>query len=704
MADTDAFLVEIGTEELPPKSLKDLALAFHRNLFEQLAINNLLPERPSEGDTFFSPRRLAVHLPKVLLKQKDRTEQRLGPSVSAAFDPQGRPTKAAEGFAKSCGQSVEQLQRKHTDKGERLACSINLKGKNAAELLPQIVSDVLAKLPIAKRMRWGAGEAQFVRPVHWVMLLLGTRPLKAEILGVVSGNKTYGHRFLHPAAITLKHPKDYRQLLATRGRVLVEDRSGMLAKKIAVLASQAAKPVAGKPQLDPELLQEVAALVEWPVPVTGTFDEKFLALPEEVIVAVLETQQRYFPLRDAKRRLLPKFIAISNIRSKRPAEIRRGNERVIAPRLSDAMFFWNSDRKKALAKRLPELEQVVFQKELGSYAEKSQRVARLAAEIAHQTGGNPQWAERAALLAKCDLVSGMVGEFPELQGVMGGYYAQHDVEPQEVAQAIAEQYRPRFADDSLPATKTGQALAIADKLDTVTGIFAIGRKPTGDKDPFGLRRAGLGLMRIAIERELEIDLHKLIELAVEQLQGKSISLNLSVELNDFLIDRLRAYYQESGMRSDVFDAVDLQDPGVPLDFHRRLLAVQAFLELPECRSLAAANKRIRNILLQAAQSSTPTSPDSLLDLDTSLLGDEAERTLHAALENAEKDTRSLYAQHRYSDALRRLAALRKPVDSFFDQVMVMTDDARLKNNRLALLQRVRAAFLRIADIGQLQVE
>ncbi len=569
--------------------------------------------------------------------------------------------------------------------------------------IPSAVMGSLERLPTPKQMRWGLGEVVFVRPVHWVVMMLGDQTLDAEIMGTKVSNKTYGHRFHHPSAITLKRSADYRKLLEKTGKVLVEDRQGSLAKKIGTLVNQAAKRFHGKAQLDQSLLEEVAALVEWPVPVIGSFDKKFLALPDEVIVAVLETQQRYFPLRDTKGNLLAKFIAISNIRSKQPSEVRHGNERVIVPRLTDAKFFWETDQKTTLESRIPELDRVVFQKELGSYGDKSERVAILASEIAKQIGGDPRLAERAAQLAKCDLVTGIVGEFPELQGIMGGYYAQHDGEPREVVRAITEQYQPRFAGDILPTTKTGQALAIADKLDTITGIFAIGQKPTGEKDPFGLRRAGLGLMRIAIKCELEINLHELIKQSQSQLPNPPDEQSFEPMIYTFLTERLRAYYQEIGVRSDVFNAVDLENPATPVDFDRHLLAVQDFIGLPAARNLAAANKRIQNILAQAGLSQYPHKED-FLPLDTVLLEDEAERTLHAALESAKRDNAPLYEQHRYSDALRRLAKLRKPVDRFFDQVMVMTDDTRLKNNRLALLQRVRESFLRIADISELQVE
>ena len=698
MSESQAFLVELGTEELPPKDLAGLAGAFHGCVLERLKYHRLCPENFSAGETYFSPRRLAICLPRVLVKQSDRTEERLGPMLSAAFDDEGRPTKAAEGFARSCGVTVSQLAHKQTDKGERLAYSLKLDGQSAAKLLPQIVAEALAKLPVPKRMRWGAGAAEFVRPVHWVVMLLGARALKAEILAVQSDRKTYGHRYHHPSAITLKRPQDYRKALATTGKVLVEDRAGTLVKKISGLVTQAAKRAGGRAQLDTALLQEVAALVEWPVPITGRFDAKFLALPDEVMVAVLQTQQRYFPLRDSKNKLLPQFVAISNIQSKRPAEVRRGNERVIGPRLTDAMFFWDSDRKTRLESRIAELDRVVFQKGLGSYGDKSRRVAKLAAQIANAIGGNPQFAERSAQLYKCDLVTGMVGEFPELQGVMGADYARHDGEPQEVAQAIGEHYRPRYAGDALPVTQTGQALAIADKLDTLAGTFATGPKPTGDKDPYGLRRAGLGLMRIIVERELDLDVEEFVRVALQLQPAQPRDPQALVrEIYDFLMDRLRACFLEVGIRSDVYDAVRACNPGKPLEFQRRIQALNAFLTLPEAASLAAANKRIGNILRQAGHMQS-------LRVQDGLLREPAELALHVKLAELGEDARGLAHQGDYGGALKKLAALREPVDRFFDRVLVMAPDPTLRNNRLALLQHTRDAFLRIADISLLQVE
>lgn len=697
-AATQPFLVEIGTEELPPKNLKGLAIAFHQNLILQLTDNLLWPNNPSEGETFFSPRRLAVHLPGILIKQKDRNEERLGPAVAAAFDKVGKPTPAAEGFARSCGVTISQLEHRATDKGERLIYTRKIKGKTAAELLPQIVNEALAKLPISKRMRWGAGDTEFVRPVHWVVMLLGEKPLTTQILGVKAGNKTYGHRFLHPAAITLKHPRDYREALAKTGKVLVEDRTGTLANRIIrAMVNQTAERVHGRAQVDETLLEEVAALVEWPVPITGSFDQKFLALPDEVIVAVLKTQQRYFPMRDAKGKLLPKFVAISNIQSKKPAEVQCGNERVIVPRLTDAMFFWDSDRKTRLEAHLPELERITFQKGLGSLADKSRRVAKLAEQIAGQINGDPGLTNRAGLLCKCDLVTGMVGEFPELQGVMGGHYAHHDHEPEAIAAAISEHYRPRHAGDDLPKTLIGKVLAIADKLDTLTGIFALGQKPSGDKDPFGLRRAGLGVMRILVEQQLDLDLTQLLRAALAGQQRGQNQEALVDELYEFLLERLWGYYLETGIRADVFAAVRARRPPRPLDFQRRIQAVNTFLTSPEAVSLASANKRIANILKQGGGVNTR-------EVEWSLLHEPAEKSLLAHIERLQQDIRPLLASGDYTATLKKLAALRAPVDEFFNQVLVMDPDAKIRANRLALLGRLSDLFLHIADLALIQTE
>ena len=691
---TQPFLVEIGTEELPPKSLKKLALALLEN-FETLALSESLLPPGTRNEVYFSPRRLALYIPALRLKQPDRNEERLGPAVSAAYAPDGTPTKAAEGFARSCGVKVAQLERRQTDKGERLAYTIHIPGEPAAEVLPDILREALTKLPIGKRMRWAAGDTEFVRPVHWVLMLLGGATLKAEILGQHTGNKTYGHRFHHPAAIVIKHPSDYRKQLLKVGKVMLEDRDGSLSKKIGALVTTAAKHLKGTPVYDQPLLEEVAALVEWPVPVTGGFDKRFLELPDAVIVAVLQGQQRYFPLRSVGGKLLPHFVTVSNIQSRKPAEVKRGNERVIVPRLTDAMFFWELDKGARLDALITDLDRVVFQKELGSYGDKRRRVAELTQGIARDIGGDTSLAQRAADLAKCDLLSNLVGEFPELQGSIGRYIAELNGEAAEVALALEEQYLPRFAGDRLPSTRTGQALAIADKLDTVAGIFAIGQKPTGDKDPFGLKRAGLGLMRIIVERELDLALTGLVKeaLAKQPTQGKA----QESEIYEFLLERLRAYYLEAGIRPDVFEAVRARNPGKPLDFQRRLQAVNAFLDLAEATSLAAANKRIANILRQAGNRPTMEARADLLQLP-------AEKLLHEKIAQLHHDVLPLVQKGDYTAALKKLAALREPVDAFFDDVMVMDQDPAIRGNRLALLASLNALFMHTADLSLIQVD
>ncbi|HEY3645415.1 MAG TPA: glycine--tRNA ligase subunit beta [Gammaproteobacteria bacterium] len=693
-ADTLPFLVEIGTEELPPKSLRKLALAFLEHFEAQAVAKGLLPAG-SHNEVFFSPRRLAIHAPALYARQPDRSEEKLGPAIAVAYDAAGKPTKAAEGFAKSCDTSVDKLSRKQTDKGERLAFTLDIKGADTADLLPDMVQEALSKLPIGKRMRWGAGTAEFVRPVHWVLMLLGGRVLKTEILGVAAGDATHGHRFHHPDAILIKEPGEYRKLLEKTGMVKLEDREGSLAKQVGALVTEAAAGMKGKVRLDQALLEEVAALVEWPVPVVGDYDPRFLALPEEVIGVVLQGQQRYFPLRDAGGKLLPHFITVSNIRSKEPKEVKRGNERVIVPRLTDAMFFWDLDKGARLDARSRDLESMVFQKELGSYANKQKRVGTLAEDIARRIGGDSALARRGAELAKCDLLSSLVGEFPELQGSIGMHVATANGEPPEVARAIEEHYLPRFAGDRLPESKTGQALAVADKLDTLCGIFAIGQKPTGDKDPFALKRAGLGLMRVLLEQQLDLDLMDLIHaaLAAQPVQSKA----QDAEIYEFLLERLKAYYLEAGIRPDVFEAVRAKQPRRPVDFQQRLQAVNEFLKLPEATALAAANKRIANILRQAGG-----APKG--EVDTALLKLPAETNLYGQIGKLQREVEALAQTGNYTSALKKLAALRAPVDAFFDQVMVMDPDAAVKDNRLALLASLSALFLQSADLSLIQVD
>lgn len=687
------FLVEIGTEELPPKALRSLAEAFRNGIETGFAGAGIIT---GSSEYFCSPRRLAVRVRAVPGKQDDVVQERLGPAVQAAFDKDGQPSKAAIGFAASVGTSLDKLERKQTDKGERLACTLNIPGKPVAELLAGIVAEALKKLPIPKRMRWGAGSAEFVRPVHWIVMLLGSEVVKCELFGIQAGRETFGHRFHAPGAITLKSADQYPEMLGQRGHVKLNDSAGSLSAEIRRMAVDAAGKLGGKPEsLDSGLADEIAALNEWPVPVVGNIPDRYMVLPEEVLITTIETHQRYFPVRGADGRLLPKFITFANIESKQPEVVRQGNERVITPRLQDAAFFWELDRKVSLAERAPELDRVVFQKQLGSYGDKSRRVAALAAAIAAQAGADPALAQRAAMLSKCDLLSSLVSEFPELQGTMGKYFALHDQEPTEVAAAIEEQYLPRFAGDRLPQSKAGQTLAIADKLDTVCGIFAIGQAPSGDKDPFALRRQALGVLRIIIECGLELDLSALAEFAVGQFKQQAEQGELLAVLN-FFIERLRAYYLEQGIRKDVFEAVMAREVMNPSEFNRRIAGMNAFMQLPEAANLAAANKRISNILRQA-----DTSPQKL---DPALFETSAEISLHAAITKLETAIQPFLKSGDYAAVLTELAALRVPVDKFFDEVMVMDENPAVRNNRLALLQSLSGLFLHTADLSRIQVE
>lgn len=687
------FLVEIGTEELPPKALKTLADAFYAGVRAGLVSAGITD---AHGDYFYSPRRLAVRISKLPERQDAVVQERLGPAVQAAFDSNGQPSKAAEGFAASVGTRVDNLQRKTTDKGERLAYTLTIPGKTSLELLPGIVADALKKLPIPKRMRWGAGEAEFVRPVHWIVMLFGTEVVKCELFGIPAGRETYGHRFHAPGPINLRSPDDYPKLLEQRGHVRVNDAEGSLSSHIREMAISEATRLGGKPEgLDSGLVDEVAALNEWPVSVVGNIPRQFMALPEEVLITTVETHQRYFPVRGTDGKLLPKFITFANIESKQPAIVQQGNERVITPRLQDAAFFWELDCKTSLAERVPELDRMVFQKQLGSYGDKSRRVAALAETIAKQIGADPVQAQRAAMLAKGDLLSNLVGEFPELQGTMGKYFALHDKESIEVADAIEEQYLPRFAGDRLPASAIGQTLAIADKLDTVCGIFAVGQAPSGDKDPFALRRQALGVLRIIIECRLELELSKLVALAVSRFKQPAEQGALLAVLS-FFMERLRGYYLEQGIRKDVFEAVMAREVTNPSEFNHRVAGVHAFMQLPEAANLAAANKRISNILRQADTSAGK--------LDPALFETSAEISLHAAIVKLENEIQPFLKKGDYAEVLTRLAALRTPVDKFFDEVLVMDENPAVRNNRLALLQNLNQLFLHTADLSHIQVE
>jgi glycyl-tRNA synthetase beta chain len=695
---TADFLVELGTEELPPKALLRL-----RDSFQEGIATGLKEARLKHGAirAYATPRRLSVHIEQLALTQPVQEIESRGPPLRIAFDDSGKPTQAATAFADKCGVPVEQLETIKTDKGEWLYFKGSESGAAAADLLNHIVANSLAALPIPKRMRWGSNDVEFVRPVHWLVMLLGADVVAGEILGLSAGRTTYGHRFLAPGPITLKSPAEYVDVLRESGRVIVDcaERQSL----IQAMAQQAAVDAGGEAVLQPDVIEEVTALVELPVPVSGKFAADFLRLPEEVLISTLQDHQRYFPVRGADG-LLPAFIAISNLESTDPDQVRRGNERVVLPRLADAAFFWDQDTAVALEQRVENLQTVVYQKGLGSLYDKSRRVEQIAALIAACLHTDSEIVERAATLARTDLLTAMVGEFPDLQGRMGYYYAINDGEPEAIAVAIEEQYLPRHAGDRLPATPAGMALSVADRLDTLAGIFALGKKPTGNKDPFGLRRQALGLIRILIECRIDVDLPALLRSAVELQPLEKSTTGIAEELYDFILERLRSWYiagqapgfTKGDISPEMFESVRSRAPASPLDFQERLLAVQQFMSLDAASSLAAANKRIANILKQAA-----TGSDNFADspVITDLFDAKEEQTLYQAVEAVLPGHQTDLESRKYADVLARLAGLRYPVDGYFDQVMVMADDEKQRSNRLAQLGLLRKLFLDVADIS-----
>ncbi|HEY5643267.1 MAG TPA: glycine--tRNA ligase subunit beta [Woeseiaceae bacterium] len=694
MSAASDFLVEIGTEELPPKALRSLMEAFGESL--AAAVDDA---RLAHGKVhaWASPRRLAVMIEGLAAQQEDRRVELKGPPVKVAFDDDGNPKPAATAFAGKCGVSVEALGREATDKGEWLVFSSVEAGRPAAELLPGLVEAALATLPIPRRMRWGAGDAEFVRPVHWIVMLHGESLIEATVMGIATGRESRGHRFHAPGPVTIPSPDRYLETLEKQGWVIgdFERRRDMVREGV----DRAAAEAGGRVVEGESLYDEVAALVEWPVPIVGRFDKEYLALPRETVISTLTGHQRYFPMADERGDLMPRFVTVANLESREPAQVREGNERVIRPRLADAAFFWDSDRRTPLASRAAALGEVIYQHGLGSLRDKSLRVAALAGMLADAVGADKATVLRAAELAKCDLLTGMVGEFPELQGTMGRHYALADHESAAVADAIGEHYQPRFAGDVLPASQAGQILAVADKLDTLAGVFSIGKKPSGNRDPFGLRRAALGIVRILIECEIDADLVAAIDTAVGlQPKSKADSAALSEDLYTFVTERLRRYFldRDAGLATETFDAVLARQPRSLVDFDRRLAAVQKFLQLEQAESLAAANKRIANILRQAGD------PEGLA-VATGLLAEDAERALYEGLGRARDALVPLLESRDYAGALVRLAELREPVDRFFDDVMVMADDEAVRRNRLALLGALRALFLDIADISRLSV-
>jgi len=684
------FLVEIGTEELPPKALRTLAESFAANFTAELDAAGLGYQ---SVNWFAAPRRLALKVAGLSASQPDREVEKRGPAIAQAFDAEGKPTKAAEGWARGCGITVDQAERLTTDKGEWLLFRAQVKGEAAQALLPGMVSTALAKLPIPKLMHWGDKETQFVRPVHTVTLLLGDELVPGTVLGIDSARTIRGHRFMGEPEFTIDNADQYPQILLERGKVLADYEARKA--KIKADAEDAARNIGGNAALSDSLLEEVTSLVEWPVVLTAKFEEKFLAVPAEALVYTMKGDQKYFPVYDNSGKLMPNFIFVANIESKDPQQIIAGNEKVVRPRLADAEFFFNTDRKKRLEDHLPRLETVLFQQQLGTLRDKTDRIAALAGWVAEQIGADVNHAKRAGLLSKCDLMTNMVFEFTDTQGVMGMHYARHDSEAEDVAVALNEQYQPRFAGDDLPSSPVACALAIADKMDTLAGIFGIGQHPKGDKDPFALRRAALGALRIIVEKRLPLDLQTLTEEAVRLYGDKLTNVNVVDDVIEFMLGRFRAWYQEEGHSVDTIQAVLARRPTRPADFDARVKAVSHFRTLEQAEALAAANKRVSNILAK----STETLNDSV---QAALLKENEEIQLATYVTALTSKLAPWFAEGRYQEALGELAQLREPVDNFFDKVMVNADDQQVRINRLTLLNELRNLFLKVADISVLQ--
>ncbi|MBF8778661.1 glycine--tRNA ligase subunit beta [Pseudomonas fulva] len=678
------FLVELGTEELPPKALASLGDAFLAGIEKGLQAAGL---NYTGKRVFAAPRRLAVLISQLDVQQPDRSINIDGPPRQAAFDADGNPTQAALGFAKKCGVELADIDQS----GPKLRFSQHIPGKPSASLLPTIVEDSLNDLPIPKRMRWGASREEFVRPTQWLVMLLGDQVVDCTLLGQKAGRESRGHRFHHPENVTIGMPADYQEALR-KAYVLADfaERRELIAKRTAELAMQQE----GSAIVPPGLLDEVTALVEWPVPLVCSFEERFLDVPQEALITTMQDNQKYFCLLDSEGKLLPRFITVANVESRDPRQIVLGNEKVVRPRLTDAEFFFNQDKKQPLESFNERLKNVVFQAQLGSVFDKAERVSRLAAFIAPHLGGDAQRAGRAGLLSKCDLATEMVGEFPEMQGIAGYYYATHDGEPEDVAQALNEQYMPRGAGAELPRTLTGAAVAIADKLDTLVGIFGIGMLPTGSKDPYALRRAALGILRILIDKQLDLDLTDAVSFAVVQYGGKVKEAGLADQVLEFIFDRLRARYEDEGVDVATYLSVRALKPGSALDFDQRVQAVQAFRQLPEADALAAVNKRVSNLLSKAEGAIAAQVEPKYFD-------NANEFSLYSAIQQADHAVQPMAAARQYKESLARLAALREPVDAFFEAVMVNAEDASVRANRYALLSRLRGLFLGVADISLL---
>ncbi|MDP0172939.1 glycine--tRNA ligase subunit beta [Glaesserella parasuis] len=687
---TQNFLAEIGTEELPPKALKKLATAFAENVQAELNQAGLSFDKV---EWFAAPRRLAVKVLGLATSQPSKEVEKRGPAVSAAFDAEGKPTKAAEGWAKGCGITVEQAERIATDKGEWLVHRAVIEGQPTKNLLVGMISNALAKLPIPKTMRWGDKTEQFVRPVHTVTLLLGDELIEGEILGIASGTTIRGHRFLGEREFQISHADQYPALLKEKGSVVADfnERKALILAK----AQEKATALGGVADIEEDLLDEVTSLVEYPNVLAAKFEERFLAVPAEALVYTMKGDQKYFPIYDKDGKLLPHFIFVSNINPEDPSKIIEGNEKVVRPRLTDAEFFFKTDLKQRLEDQLPRLETVLFQQQLGTLRDKTARIEQLAGEIAKQIGADETKAKRAGLLSKCDLMTNMVFEFTDTQGVMGMHYARHDGEDEEVAVALNEQYMPRFAGDELPKSLVASSVALADKFDTLTGIFGIGQAPKGSADPFALRRAALGALRIIVEKNLPLDLSDLVATSAKLFGDKLTNSNVVEEVVDFMLGRFRAWYQDEGIAVDVIQAVLTRRPTRPADFDARVRAVSHFRTLDSAEALAAANKRVSNILAKV-------EGEISSEIDRTLLVETEEKALVEQIITLQAELAPLFEKGEYQTALDRLAGLREVVDNFFDKVMVNAEDPKLRQNRQAILNNLRNLFLQVADISLLQ--